>query len=78
MPNAWSNERFSPSSTITCLIGEIGDGSEQTTSTENCDAQAGSPSDAASVTVAMPTLLQVSVGVAVSAPASVPDVLVQL
>lgn len=70
--------RFSPISTITCLIGVCGAGSEHTTSTDRDDEQAGSPSDAASVTVARPVCVQVRVGLAVVAPSSAPEVVVQL
>src|ERR1043166_4593854 len=46
------------------------------TSTERDDAHAGSPSDAATVSVVRPTLLQVQVGPVVAASLNVPDVAV--
>src|SRR6185369_5548864 len=41
VPKAWSKVRFSPSSTMTCLMGVMGCGSEQITSTDWWALQAG-------------------------------------
>ena len=78
VPNAWSNERFSPMRTMTCLIGETGCGSSQSTSTDCCEAQEGSPSEAARVTVTMPTFVQVKVALAAFGVSIVPELAVQL
>ena len=63
-------------STMTCLIGVMGAGSEHTTSTDCRDAQAGSPSEAASITETRPVFVQVNVAPAVEPPARVPAVAV--
>jgi hypothetical protein len=77
VPNVWSKVRFSPISTITCLIGVCGAGSVHTTSTDCWVEHAESPSDTATVIVARPTLVQVKLGVVAAASPTLPEVAVQ-
>ena len=64
--------------TMTCLIGDCAWGSVQTTSIDCCEAQAGSPSEAARVTVTMPTCVQVRLALALAGLSMVPELAVQL
>ena len=64
--------------TMTCLIGDCACGSVQTTSIDCCEAQAGSPSEAARVTVTMPTCVQVKLALALAGLSMVPELAVQL